>query len=337
MTSTRWWTAFLVTSDLLSFPQIVIEQFAEKRNSMLANGPSTRRSNISHTPAVLLICAVAFLAACHRPNAQQRYPMTGEIIAIDRSARQLIVRNDDIPNFMKAMTMPFAVKDHVVLERVQIGQRIKATLIVTDTESWLEGVQITAQAPADASPPHSELQIPAEGTPVPDFAFTNQDGKRVHLGQYKGKVLLLTFIYTRCPMPDFCPRMTYNFREIENSLKQDSGAYARTHLLSVTFDPEFDAPKVLRHYALSTTAIPAADLFPHWEFLAPRSQDLDAIAHFFALSVWKENGGKENGQITHSLSTAIIDSNGKLYRWYHGNTWTPEEMMREARAAAAVN
>ncbi len=319
-----------------STPLIVMQYFPEKRNSMLANGPRIRRSNISHTPAVLTIFALAFLAACHSPNAQHRYPMTGEIIAIDRATHQLIVRNEDIPNFMKAMTMPFTVKDPAVLDHAQIGQRIKATLVVTDTESWLEEVQVTAQAPADAIP-HSELQIPAEGTPVPDFAFTNQDGKHVHLAQYKGKVLLLTFIYTRCPMPDFCPRMTSNFREIEKSLKQDPAAYARTHLLSVTFDPEYDTPKVLRHYALSTTSLPAADLFSHWEFLAPRSQDLDAIGHFFALSVWKENGGKDKGQITHSLSTAIIDSNGKLYRWYHGNDWKPEDLLREAQTAAGVN
>jgi len=303
---------------------------------MQQNGRSTQRSNIPRAPAVLFLFALVFLAACHRPNAPCHYPFTGEIIAIDRSAHQLIVRHEDIPNFMKAMTMPFAVKDPAVLDHAQIGQRIKATLVVTDTESWLEEVQVTAQPPADATP-HSELQIPAEGTPVPDFAFTNQDGNRVHLAQYKGKVLLLTFIYTRCPMPDFCPRMTNNFREIEKSLKQDPAAYARTHLLSVTFDPEYDTPKVLRHYALSTTSLPAADLFSHWEFLAPRSQDLDAIAHFFALSVWKENEGKEKGQITHSLSTVIIDSNGKLYRWYHGNDWKPEELLREAKTAAGVN
>jgi protein SCO1 len=302
---------------------------------MQENSRRTHRLNITHKPAVLLIFAVVSLAACHRPNAERRYPFTGEIIAIDRAAHQLIIRNDDIPNFMKAMTMPFAVKDPAALDHSQIGQRIKAILVVTETESWLEDIHVTAQAPAEAQP-HSELQIPAEGTPVPDFAFTNQDGKRVHLAQYKGKVVLLTFIYTRCPMPDFCPRMMNNFREIEKSLKQDPAAYGRTHLLSVTFDPGFDTPTVLRHYALSTTSIPADDLFKHWEFLSPRPQDLDAIAQFFALSVWKENEGKDKGTITHSLSTVIIDGNGKLYRWYHGNDWAPDELLREARAAAAA-
>ncbi|MGB9233858.1 MAG: SCO family protein [Terriglobales bacterium] len=298
-----------------------------------------KRPFASAQPAIafFLLFALAFLAACHHPDAQRRYPLTGEIIAVDRSSHQLIVRNDDIPNFMKAMTMPFAVKDPAVLGHLQIGQRIRATLVVTSTESWLEDVQVTAQAPADASAPHSDFQIPSEGTPVPDFVFTNQDCKRVHLAQYKGKVVLLTFIYTRCPMPDFCPRMMNNFREIEDSLRHDPAAYGRTHLLSITFDPDFDTPKVLRHYALSTTSIPAADLFPHWEFLSPRTQDLDAIAHFFALSVWKENGGKDKGQITHSLSTAIVDGSGKLYRWYHGNDWTPDELLREAQAASGAN
>jgi protein SCO1/2 len=296
---------------------------------MSESGP---RTFLLHTSRLIsLFLLLASLAACRAPNAQRRYPLTGEILGIDRTAHQLIVRHEDIPNFMKGMTMPFEVKDLATLDRVRIGNRIKATLVVTDTESWLEGVQVTGEAPDEASQPQSQLQIPAEGEPVPDFVFTNQDGQRVHLAQYKGKVLLLTFIYTRCPLPDFCPRMTHNFLDIEKALKQDSAAYGSTHLLSVTFDPEFDTPKVLRHYALSMTSVPAAELFPHWEFAAPQSKDLDKIAHFFALSKWTENG-----QITHSLSTAIIDRDGKLYRWYHGNSWTPEELLRETRAAAGV-
>jgi len=295
------------------------------------------RSNKQKTLTVLLLVTLAFAAACHSPHAPRRYPFTGEIIAIDRSAHQLIVRHEDIPNLMKGMTMPFAVKDPAALDHSQIGQRIKATLVVTPTESWLEDIQVTGQAPADAAAPESELQIPVEGTPVPDFAFTNQDGKRVHLDQYKGQVVLLAFIYTRCPMPDFCPRMTNNFREIEKALKQDPAAYGHTHLLSISFDPQFDTPTVLRHYALSTTSIPAADLFPHWEFLSPHPKDLDAIGHFFALSVWKEKDGAQNGAITHSLSTAIIDGNGKLYRWYHGNSWTPEELLKEVKNAPGGN
>lgn len=282
------------------------------------------------TQFIALFFVFTLLAACRAPYAR-RYPLVGEIVGIDRRGHQLILRHEDIPNFMKGMTMPFVVKDDKILDRVQIGQRIKATLAVTDTTSWLEDVQVTAPAPApaDPSPPKSELQIPSEGQPVPDFVFTNQDGRRIHLSQYRGKAVLLTFIYTRCPLPDYCPRMTHNFAEIEKALKQDPAAYDRTHLLSISFDPEFDTPRVLRQHALAVASIPANELFRHWEFAAPNAKDLDALAHFFALSQWKEDG-----QIVHSLSTAIIDPDGKIYRWYHGNSWTTEEVLRETRAAA---
>jgi protein SCO1/2 len=289
----------------------------------LARLPSQRRVVV-----IFFVLTLVFLSGCRPQTTARHYPFNGEIIAVDRAAHQIIVRHQDIPNFMKAMTMPFAVKDAQTLDHLQIGQLIKATLAVTDTESWLENVQVTGQAPSEPAQP-SSFHIPTEGTPVPDFVFTNQDGHRVHLSEYKGKAVLLTFIYTRCPLPDFCPRMTNNFLAIEKSLNQDPAVYGRTHLLTITFDPEVDTPKVLREHALSTTALPASELFSHWEFLSPQPKDLDAIAHFFALTVQKEQG-----QITHSLSTVVIDRDGKLYRWYHGNSWTPEEMLRETKAAA---
>ena len=207
--------------------------------------------------SILFFCLLTFtfLPSCRKPP-QHRYALTGEVLGIDRSAHQLIVHNDDIPNFMQAMTMPYQVKDLSVLDRVQVGQQIKATLVVTDAESWLEGVEVTGQAPDTTTQPRNRSQIPTEGDVVPDFIFTDQDGKRVHLAQFKGKVVLLTFIYTRCPMPDFCPRMTQNFLGLEKSLKLDPAIYARTHLLSVTFDPEVDTPKVLRQHALLPLQFP---------------------------------------------------------------------------------
>jgi protein SCO1/2 len=280
--------------------------------------------------AFFYFLAFAFLVACRAP--QHRYPLTGDIVGMDRTTHQLIIRHEEIPNFMKAMTMPYQLRDPALLDRLQIGQRVKATLVVTETEVWLEDVQVIGQAPGEPSETRSQSQIAVEGQPVPDFVFTNQDGRRVHLAQYRGKAVLLTFIYTRCPLPDFCPRMTHNFLDVEKSLKQDPVAYSRTHLLSVSFDPEFDAPNVLRQHAISSTSIPADTLFSHWEFVAPRPQDLDNVAHFFGVTRWKENG-----QITHSLSTVIVDRDGKLYRSYHGNSWSTEELLREARTAAGGN
>ncbi len=283
-----------------------------------------------YSTAFFLLVSLALLGACHL--AQHRFELKGEIIAIDRTTRQAIVRHEEIPGYMKAMTMPYQVKDAAAFDRLQIGQKIKAVLIVTKTDSWLEDVEVTGEAPVEPTPATGQFKIPVEGQLVPDFVLTNQDGRRVHLGEYKGQVVLITFIYTRCPLPDFCPRMTNNFLAIERSLKQDPALYGHTHLLTVTFDPEFDTPKVLRQHALSVTSISAAELFPHWEFLTPRLEDLGDIAHFFGLSTWKEDG-----QITHSLSTAVIDREGKLYRWYHGNSWTTDELLRETKSAAGPN
>jgi protein SCO1 len=291
-----------------------------------------KNNPISFGSLRILAVSLFLLAALVACRPARHYPFSGEILAIDRSAHQLIVRHGDIPQLMRGMTMPFVVNDPAVLDQVQVGEQIKATLVVTNRTSWLEDVEVTAPAPPGESSTTSQMRMPSEGAPVPDFVFTNQDGKRVRLSEYKGKIVLLTFIYTRCPLPDFCPRMTNNFLAIEKSLKEDSAVYGQTHLLSVTFDPEFDTPTVLRHYALSTTSIPAADLFRHWEFLVPQPQALDTIARFFGLSTWKQEG-----TITHSLSTSILDRDGKLYRWYHGNDWTPEELLKETRKAAGLN
>ena len=295
--------------------------------SLLSAEVSHDRSSTNRLFGTISLLFLVLLAAC-RP-APRRFPLSGEIIGIDRDNRQLIIHHQDIPNYMKSMTMAFAVKDPTVLDRVIVGDHIRATLVVTKTESWLEDIEVTEHGPAAPASAATPMKLPVEGQPVPDFAFTNQDGHPVHLAQFKGQIVLVTFIYTRCPLPDFCPRMTNNFLDIEKSLQKDSALAHRTRLLTITFDPEFDTPPVLRHYALSTTSIPAASLFSHWEFLAPHAQDLDEIARFFGLSKWKEDG-----QITHSLSTAIIAPDGTLFRWYHGNSWTPEELLQDTRLAA---
>src|SRR4029077_11309497 len=119
-----------------------------------------------------------------------------------------------------------------------------------------------------SSPPGAQLQPSDQGTQVPDFALVNQDGKRMRLQQYRGKSVLLTFIYTRCPLPDYCPLMTHNFAEIDKALAKNPKLYADTHLLSISFDPKFDTPPVLRNYARSYVQDKGAQTFQHWEFAA---------------------------------------------------------------------
>ena len=172
-------------------------------------------------------------------------------------------------------------------------------------EYWLENVKTIAHVDAVPAAGANTLHMPTPGEDVPDFAFTNQGGKRISLKQYRGHVLLVTFIYTRCPFPDFCPRMSSNFAEIYKQVTTDP-ALAGTHLLSISFDPEHDTPKVLRDYGYSVAHTHEAALFSRWEFAAPSAADLPGIADFFALTI-----KPEGGVITHNLSTAVIGPDGK--------------------------
>jgi protein SCO1/2 len=172
------------------------------------------------------------------------------------------------------------------------------------------------------------VHVPAPGEEVPDFQFTNQSGKQVSLKQYRGKVLFLTFIYTRCPFPDFCPRISKNFAEIYHQLGNGAVFSGKTHLLSISIDPAHDTPRVLRDYGFSVVGSKQASLFERWEFVAPRPADLPKIADFFALS-YKPEGGL----ITHTLSSAVIGPDGKIMKWYHGGDWQPSEVVKDATDA----
>jgi protein SCO1/2 len=172
--------------------------------------------------------------------------------------------------------------------------------------------------------------MPTPGEDVPDFSLTNQDGKRISLKQYRGNVLLVTFIYTRCPFPDFCPRMSSNFAEIYKQTGANP-VLAGTRLLSISFDPEHDAPKVLRDYGFSVARTHDAALFGRWEFAAPAVTDLPRIADFFALTI-----KPEGGLITHNLSTAVIGPDGKIVKWYHGGDWQPSDLIKDAAGARAT-
>jgi protein SCO1/2 len=241
---------------------------------------------------------------------------------------------------MDTMTMSYKIKqDSGYTTGVQFspGDSIAAEVVVTNTDPknedaipdyWLENVRITAHAESTPAPAANALHIPAPGEDVPDFQFTNEYGHRISLKQYRGQVLLVTFIYTRCPFPDFCPRMTSNFAEIYKQVGTNP-ALATTHLLSISFDPEHDTPKVLRDYASKSTPAHDAALLNRWDFAVPTAADLPKIADFFALTI-----KPEGGLITHNLSTAIIGSDGKIVQWYHGGDWQPSDLIKIAAAAA---
>ncbi len=271
-----------------------------------------------------LLCATVFSSlACGEKSDTRRYDLTGRVVSVNAEDRRLVVDHEDVPGFMPAMTMPFSVRDESILQTVSSGDKIQAILVVRGDRSWLEQLVVTGKGePVEAPPIPNE---PNPGDPVPDLTLVNQDGKPIHLGQYQGKALLVTFIYTRCPLPEFCPRMTGHFEKLEQALREDSALYDRTHLLTVSFDYDYDSPDVLKAYAAARIAGHTGS-FDHWEFAAGSKEEVVAVTRFFGLTFWPEED-----QIVHSLRTAIVGPDGNLYKLYRGNEWEPEDILDDLK------
>jgi protein SCO1/2 len=279
--------------------------------------------------ALAIIAApLLILAACNSSKTSQQtkqYQVVGKVVSIDKPNSSLVIDAQEIKGFMPAMAMPYQVKDTAELNKVSPGDSITADLFAAGDHYWIQNIQVTQKGNAQKT--SAELQIPVPGEDVPNFELVNQSGKKISLGQYRGKALIVTFIYTQCPFPDYCPRVTQQFAEINKSLLADPSLSSKTHLLSISFDPKHDTPKILRDYGSKWTNEKPS--FSHWEFAAADSQ-LPEMEKFFGLTVTEENGA-----ITHSLSTTVIGPDGKIIRWYHGNQWTSAEILQDA--AAAIN
>jgi protein SCO1 len=285
----------------------------------------------------LILAGVLSFSSCHRVSAQKRYPFTGRIVSVDSQAQSAIIDGDAIPGFMDAMAMPYKIKPAATLNHLIPGDSVSAEVVVVSSgaknddaapDYWLENVKVIAHIDPSHAPGASSLHMPAPGEEVPDFSFTNQSGKLISLKQYRGKVLFVTFIYTRCPFPDFCPRLSGNFAEIYKQAATNA-ALTNAHLLSISFDPEHDRPKVLRDYGFSVAHTHESALFNRWEFAAPRLADLPRLADFFALTIQPEGG-----TITHNLSTVVIGPDGKIVKWYHGGDWQPSDLIKDATAGS---
>jgi protein SCO1/2 len=283
----------------------------------------------------IIIAGLGFSSCHHAPKptaAGKRYPFTGRVISVDSKDQSALIDGANIPGFMDAMAMSYKVKPASDLTQLSPGDTISGQVVVLEGDDengnplgyWLENVKVTAHAKTPAAPGKTQ-RIPSPGELVPDFSFTNQNGRTVSFKQYRGKILLVTFIYTRCPFQDYCPRMSNNFAQIYSQLTGDRKLAEHTRLLSVSFDPEYDKPKVLRDYAYSVAHTHDSKLFERWEFAAPRPADLPEIADFFGL-VYKPEGGL----ITHSLSTTVIGPDGKIVSWYHGGDWQPSDLIKDA-------
>jgi protein SCO1/2 len=154
----------------------------------------------------------------------------------------------------------------------------------------------------------------------------------IHLEQFRGKELLITFIYTRCPLPNFCPRVTHNFAEINRQLAASTALYNKTHLLCVSFDPDNDTPPRLRAYGATYIGSDANDAFSHWDFAVPEKPVLQKMAEYFDVGITQS----ADNSITHTLSTTLIGADGKVVRFYPGNEWTVEQVVADMRQTAGA-
>jgi protein SCO1 len=277
--------------------------------------------------ALLAAAAIvsASLASCRGRSSghEQRYDLKGVVVNVDKRGSTVTVAHHEIPGYMDAMTMPFKLKDEWAFDALAPGKRVQATLVVDDARSWLENIVIIEDAVDDASAAKTESAIgPKIGDEAPNFSLVNQDGKRINLRGYRGRAVVLTFIYTRCPLPDYCPLMTSNFEEIVKKIRQDPALYDKTHLLSISVDPDYDTPERLRQHGAAHTGESGAQTFSHWEFASGSPEEVKKIAEYFGLEYFKDSD-----QIVHSLVTAVISPGGRVAKIYRGNEWKPEEII----------
>lgn len=284
---------------------------------------------------LLLISAFLFfgLSSCQpkqrvKSATEKHYDLKGTVVGVDKVNHTVTIAHEDIKDYMPSMTMPFNVKDEWVFEIAAPGNQIAANLIVDGTQSWLEDVVITEGPTSGPGTTPIEGVGPAPGTEAPDYRLVNQDGKTIRLHDYKGKALLLTFIYTRCQDPNQCTLMSSNFAAMDQALQKQPELYDKTHLLSISFDPTYDTPKVLRSYGASYTGKYSDENFAHWEFASGSPDEVKGIAQFFGLRYFQDTpSGTE--QVIHSLRTAIIGPDGKVVKVYRGNDWKPEDLLKE--------
>ena len=278
------------------------------------------------TRLVLLIALACAAAGCAQPR---EYELTGQVLAVNAERQELTIRHEDIRGFMPAMTMPFKVKDRRLLDGRRAGDLVRATLVVEETDAWLRRVEATGHAALAEPPPPAPPAPPVEpGGEVADAAFVDQDGQARRLSTWRGRVVAVTFIYTRCPLPNFCPLMDRHFAAVQRAIAADPRLAGGVQLVSVSFDPAFDTPAILKAHAARAEADHAS-----WTFVTGEVAEVDAFASQFGVSILRE--GATTDEILHNLRTAVIGPDGRLAEVLSGNEWTPPQLLEAIRRAGA--
>jgi protein SCO1/2 len=286
----------------------------------------------------LAVAAALFFQACGQKQpvpqsdaaGRREFQVKGVVRELRPEEKEVVIKHEEIPDYMAAMTMTFEVKEAEALQGLSTNDQVSFTMIVTERDGWIEnirkiGVETNA---APAARPSTRIVRDVDplvvGDVVPNYVFTNSLGKTMNLHDLKGQAYAFTFIFTRCPFPTFCPRMNINFADTYKILEAQTSGPTNWHLLSISFDPDFDTPERLREYSSHYTPDPAK-----WSWVTGAMIEIDAIAEQVGLTF-----AFENGTFNHNLRTVVVDKDGRLRRNFWGNEWTAEQLAEEIIAGA---
>jgi protein SCO1/2 len=288
---------------------------------------------ISSSFSLALAAMLTLAPACSRKATDaHEYTLQGQVLSVTPDHKEATIKHEEIKGFMPGMTMPYKVRDASEYEKVVPGDLINGTLVVESNDAYLKDVKTVGQAPLENAPEtpaaSAGFELLKEGQPVPATVFLDQDGKKRDFKSFEGKAVVLTFIYTRCPMPTFCPMMDRNFVALQERIKADPDL--NVHLVTVSFDPQTDTPPVLKKHGQKLGFDPRI-----WTFLTGDRDEIDQFAARFGVTVGRALNDQRD--ITHNLRTAIIDRRGNLVKTYTGNEWTPSEVMADIKVLVGVD
>lgn len=285
---------------------------------------------------LLILFSVFFFAACQKAEPQtaspdaKTYALRGKVVAVNKAKKKVTVAHEEIKDYMEAMTMDFPVKDDFVLNDLTENADIRANLIVDKDAYWLESFAITSAPAANQQAVAVNENFAQIGREVLEFALINQDGKRISTKDFKGKALAVTFVYTRCPLPEYCILMSKNFSDLAVQLQNSPELKDKIRLLTISFDPQTDTPQKLREYGLGYLGKNAKPDFTVWQLATAPDAQIKTVADFFGLRY--ETDEADRTQFQHSLRTIVIAPDGKVKKIFAGGDWTNDELLRELKA-----
>ena len=278
-------------------------------------------------PARGLLVAIALLSAagCYRGEAPKTYQLRGQVLSIQPDQQQITVKHEDIDGFMPGMIMSFPVANAGLLKGREPGELIAATLVVVGTTGQLTRIERTGftALPTDTNAAAMAGNLLEVGDTLPDAALIDQRDRRRALSEWRGFTTMITFTYTRCPLPTYCPLMDRNFASLQKAIISDSSLRARARLITISFDPDFDTPPVLAAHARKLQADPEI-----WTFLTGDRATVDRFAARLGVGLVRPSGDPD---ITHNLRTVLVDARGRIARIYSGSEWTPSQALEDLR------